>query len=354
MHYRRAVFLELDRSPELDVTFAASHSGIDGIEAMAPTEVRNLIDTPVTRWRGFQWQRGMVRIAARGKFDAAIFLGDWASLSTWVAAAMLRLRRIPVLFWTIGWHRPERGVRRLIRLGFYHLANGLLLYGNLGRRLGIAHGYAADRMHIVFNSTQPSPGDLTPSIASLSGSLAGQDVVGAVARLNPKKDFGLLLRAVADLKARTNRDVTVLLVGEGPARHQLLDDASALGVRLLLPGAAYSDRDLAVVYSLLKITVVPSAIGLTAVQSLAHGVPVISDDDEYSQAPEWEAIRPGDTGDVYPAGDAAALAEAIERWLRRLEQDAPSVAAACTEEVEQRWTASRQAALIKDAVLGRL
>lgn len=354
MHYRRAVFQELDRSTELSVVFAASPHGAKGIAAMSPDEVRRFVPTEILRWRGFEWQRGVVRIALFSKLDAAVFLGDWASVSTWVAAAVLRVRRIPVLFWTIGWHRPERGLRRLVRLGFYRLADELLLYGDIGRRLGVAHGYPPRRMRVVSNSIGPSPGALSPRISAVGETLAGQEVVGAVIRLNPAKQLHLLVAAVADLRERTGREVAVLLVGEGPAREALRADAAARGVRLIMPGAAYSDADLAVVYSRLTVTAVPTAAGLTTIQSLTHGVPVVSDDDPYSQAPEWEAIIPGRTGGTYPRGDIRGFADELERWLDRVRDDPAAVAAACTAEVAARWNAERQGALITEAIVGRL
>ena len=354
MHYRRSVFLKLDNSPNLDLTFAASPGDSLGVKALSSNEVRKFVSAPVKRWKSFQWQRKAIDLALFGKFDAVVFLGDWASISTWIAAAILRGRQIPVLFWTIGWHRPEAGIRRFVRLLFYRLADELLLYGEIGRNLGIAQGYPSGRMRVVFNSVEPSPGELSPSIAALANSLHEQEVVGAVARLSPTKQFTLLLRAVAELNQRTSRDLTVLLVGEGPARDALFRLARKLGVRLVMPGAAYSAHDLDLVYSLLAVTVVPSAVGLTAIQSLAHGVPVISDDDVYSQGPEWEAIRQGCTGGVYPKRDLLALTDELDRWLQRVESEPVQVASACKEEVDRRWTATGQATLIEEAIFDHL
>jgi len=162
------------------------------------------------------------------------------------------------------------------------------------------------------------------------------------------------LEAVALMNATQGTDIAVLIVGEGAAKEGLRAQADALGVRLLLPGAAYSDADLRVVYSLLSTTVVPSAVGLTAIQSLAYGVPVISDDKKYSQGPEWEAIKEGLTGSTYRAGDTADLVEKIADWIRRVKDDRVGVAAACKQEVSDRWTASNQSARIRGAILERL
>ena len=128
-HYRRDVFRELESTEGWEFHFAAGASSRDpGIATMAATDLRH-VHVLDNVWLGpFLWQRGLFRLL-RQPWDHVILLGDVAYLSTWVAAAERRARRKRVAFWTIGWHRPESGLRRRIRLTFYSLADQLLLYG---------------------------------------------------------------------------------------------------------------------------------------------------------------------------------------------------------------------------------
>jgi hypothetical protein len=81
-------------------------------------------------------------------------------------------------------------------------------------------------------------------------------------------------------------------------------------------------------------------------QSLAHGVPVITDDDPYTQAPEADAVVHEITGARYRAGSIEDLATAIQRWLDRVNTDGLAVARACRDELEARWTPAAQSRAI--------
>jgi hypothetical protein len=83
---------------------------------------------------------------------------------------------------------------------------------------------------------------------------------------------------------------------------------------------------------------------------MAYGVPVISHSDADDQMPEWEAIKPGTTGDHFESNDVDALADSIRTWTRTPFPD-PAVKQACIDEIDANWTPSRQRQLIEAAVL---
>ncbi|TFV96958.1 glycosyltransferase family 4 protein [Leifsonia flava] len=174
-------------------------------------------------------------------------------------------------------------------------------------------------------------------------------IVGAIIRLTDVKKLHLLVEA-AHLLQQTGSPVTIVLVGEGPEREPLAALARKLGVDLRILPSMYDAVDIARIYSAMKVCVVPAAIGLTAIQSLQHGTPVISDDDAYGQMPEWESIRPGVTGDHYRKGDVADLASAIARWVDNTNLAADEISENCLHEVALNWSVSRQLELIVSAV----
>lgn len=351
-HYRAGIFEQMDKSNRVEYTFGGDPSGSNGIAVIDPSSLGRVIQMHTRRVGRLTWQRGAVARAFRGSFDTYIFLGDAAILSTWLAASAARLRRKKVYFWTIGWHRPEVGLRKRIRLAFYRLADGLLLYGNLGRELGLMHGYPANRMHVIYNShisgAVSKVADET-SFEQISAMHFTGAVVGAVIRLNSPKNLHLLIEAASILRSR-GKSVTILLAGDGPMRPRLAHLAKERGVDLRLLGAIYSPDALARFYESLDVCVVPSAVGLTAIQSLSHGIPVISDDDDYSQMPEVEAIRPGVTGERYEAGNVSALADAMSAWIGRSERERASISLGCRKEVESRWSPATQLVRIEEAI----
>lgn len=354
-HYRYDVFRKLEDDPTLAVEFAAAPESQDGSIPTIPATSLNSFFPLRNVWFGpLLWQVGLLRLLARRKPDVVIFLGVCTYLSSWVGAVLTRLLGGTVLHWTIGWHRPEKGLRRQFRLTFYRLASKLLVYGNVGREIGIAMGYPAERMTVIYNSSSrpiqaiaSHPGR-TPGFA---GRLPppGAQMIGAVIRLNPVKRLDLLVRAAAELRAG-GRPVEVLLVGEGPERDMLATLAGKLGVPLWMPGPAYDDEDLSLAYQLLLVCVVPSAAGLTVLQSMRFGRPVVTHDNMYEQVPECEAIVPGVTGDLYRFEELESLAAATARWLDRQLVDSAETARHCREALVSAWNADVQSCLISKEV----
>ncbi len=348
-HYRRGVFLALDRHPLVSVVFASDLGPLDGIAAMSPGELREHIALRTRSFLGVRWQSGLMRTLLTRRFDAVVFLGDARYASTWLGAVVSRCRGARVAFWTIGWHRPEKGSKRWTRLAFYRLAHLVMLYGQSGKRLGQEMGYPEDRLVVIGNSVEATPVVAEDEILELPPTSPGELWLGAVIRLNPVKRLDLLVEAAGVLRQR-GVDARLLLVGEGPSRTELDRRASTLGVPTHFAGAAYAASTMRRIYDRLDITVVPAAIGLTGIQSLAHGVPVVSDNSPYTQMPEWEAIVPGVTGELYETGNVTALADAIERAAARVANDPEGTAESCRREVAQKWDATGHAGRIVNAI----
>lgn len=354
-HYRYDVFKALECDERLIVDFAADkhygHSDIPAIPFALFASVRRLHNIQIRR---FLWQTGLISPVIRRRYDVLVYVGDASYLSTWLSASLARLFKIPVLFWTIGWHKPESGIRRMFRMTFYQLANHLLVYGDVGREIGVMLGYPSRRMTVIHNSSsEPIPGGAPPGrtlpefIALLPGS--GRPVVTAVIRLNQVKRLDLIIEAVSLLPPGESKPI-VLLVGEGPERESLTRLAQSLGVELVVPGQTYDADELAAVYACTTVTVVPSVAGLTVLQSLKYGCPVITHDNAYEQAPEAEAIVRGITGDLYHYGEVADLARKIENWITIQSSRPKETAEACRTVVREVWSASSQATVISDQI----
>jgi len=361
-HYRLGVFRALMQETSVHYSFVTGARSRDesipvaGIAGLQPLRrIKNV-------WLGpFLLQPYVLFYALSSKSSATILVGDVRYLSTWIASVILRVRGRPVIFWTIGWHRPERGLKRVIRVCFYRLATSLLLYGETARVIGTRMGYPPGRMIVIGNShdievAAPNKPSFDESDLQKAPDQAEWDyldcshVVGAVARPTSNKRLDLLIHAVHALRAR-GHDVGVIIVGEGPCRESLRKLASTLEVPASLLGPIYSSSELQHVYDRIIVSVVPEAVGLTAIQSLWYGRPVITCDDVYRQMPEHEAIRPGVTGDFYATGDVEDLADVIERWISSSESDTLHIAKDCKNEVTRRWTAKAHADRITHAIV---
>jgi glycosyltransferase involved in cell wall biosynthesis len=137
-------------------------------------------------------------------------------------------------------------------------------------------------------------------------------VILSVGRLSPEKEFGTVIRAIAQLAPQ--RPVRLMILGEGqerPALEALIDE---LGVRdrVLLPGFdsnpyAYMSRAAVLVLSS-RWEGSPNVL----VEAMACGTPVVATNCRSGPA---ELLEDGRLGPLVPVGDHSAMAAAIERML---------------------------------------
>ncbi|HZC46977.1 MAG TPA: glycosyltransferase [Candidatus Acidoferrum sp.] len=132
----------------------------------------------------------------------------------------------------------------------------------------------------------------------------------AVGRMVYYKGFEYLIRAMRDIKA------TLLLIGDGPLRHSLENEARALGVakRVIFLGAL---TDINAYYHACDIFVLPSvtrneAFGIVQLEAMACGKPVVNT--RINSGVPFVSLD-GVTGITVPPCDVEALRHAINRLL---------------------------------------
>ncbi len=139
-------------------------------------------------------------------------------------------------------------------------------------------------------------------------------VAGCVGRLVPEKGISALLRAAKYLYPV----ISVLVIGDGPARDELQMLAAHLGIQdqCRFIGAQPYDR-LPDYFNALDVLVLPSLttrvwkeqFGRVLIEAMACGVPVIGSDS--GAIPEVI----GEAGLIFPEGDARALADCLRRLI---------------------------------------
>lgn len=136
-------------------------------------------------------------------------------------------------------------------------------------------------------------------------------IVG-VGRLTEQKNFSLLLDAFA--KVTTQKNVRLILVGEGPLLADLKRQAITLGVADKVSFAGFQPNPLPFMNhaSVLVMSSLFEGFGNVLVEALACGTPVVSVDCPYGPA---EILEDGKYGRLAPLGDSSALAEAIMKTL---------------------------------------
>lgn len=141
---------------------------------------------------------------------------------------------------------------------------------------------------------------------------ASGTVIGTVGRLDRVKDQATLIDALALLQQRTSA-VRLLIVGDGPCLQALHQRAGQRGVAHLC--SIVSRTDVLPLLQQMTVFALPSLAEGTpgaVLEAMACGLPIVAS--RVGGVPEL--IEDGVSGTLVDAGDAAALASAIERYLR--------------------------------------
>ena len=131
--------------------------------------------------------------------------------------------------------------------------------------------------------------------------------IAACGGLNWWKNYSLLIAAARGLDG-----VAVAILGAGPLKARLAEEASAAGVRLLLPGHLDNPHPYFKGAAVFVLTSEFEGFPNVLLEAMACGTPVISVD---CPGAIREIIEDGVTGLVVPRHDPAALNGAIKRLL---------------------------------------
>lgn len=137
-------------------------------------------------------------------------------------------------------------------------------------------------------------------------------VIGSVGRLNEVKRQDLLVRAFAKALAE-HTDLYLLLVGDGPERHNLELLANQLGIceRVRFTGFQKSPERYLAAMDLFALTSRLEGLPLVILEAWAAGLPVIST--AVGGVPK--VVEDGKSGLLFPSGDEQALLDALRRLL---------------------------------------
>ncbi|MEQ1437870.1 glycosyltransferase [Fontimonas sp. SYSU GA230001] len=153
----------------------------------------------------------------------------------------------------------------------------------------------------------------TPAHRWFEGADAGLPVVLGIGGLRKQKNFGVLVQAFAQVRAR--RPCRLLILGDGRQRQRLLTLAARLGVGddVDLPGWQTNPYAYMARASVFALSSLWEGSPNVLVEAAALGVPVVAADCVGGGA--RDILQDGRCGEIVPPNDAAALAAAISRAL---------------------------------------
>ena len=187
-------------------------------------------------------------------------------------------------------------------------------------------GAAAEKVHLVPNGVDA--GFWTPPERPRNGR-----TLVAAGRLEPVKGFDLLISAFARI-AGSRPDARLVLAGEGSERQRLTRQAEAAGIADRVEFAGFLEpAALRARYREADLFVLPSrseGFPVALLEAMACGLPAVAAD----VGGVAEILTP-ESGRTVPAGDVAALAQALDRAL-----DAGDAQRAAARRVAERFSSA--------------
>jgi glycosyltransferase involved in cell wall biosynthesis len=254
--------------------------------------------------RRLLWQSDVVRTALAAR--VAILNLNPRILSTWVVLLGRRLRGRRTVLWGHVWPRAGQASRtEHVRGVMRRLANVLVVYTEseamLARSLRGSHVVVA-APNALYSRAELGAAD-PPERTT--------DFV-CVGRLIDEKRPQLVLDAFERALEELPDDTKLVFVGDGPRRGSLEAAVEARGLvaRVVFRGRVSALDDLRRVYEPAIASVSPGTAGLSVIQSLGFGVPVIVTDDA-RHGPEIEATVEGENAVFFDGSSPDALERAL-------------------------------------------
>lgn len=196
-----------------------------------------------------------------------------------------------------------------------------------------AFGCTACRIDVIPNFIDPNVYDRTRYDGQLRAQFNGhRKVLMHISNFRPVKR----VRDVVRVFAQVNRSVesALVMVGDGPDRHDAEQEARHLGVdkRVQFLGKIDSVAPLLAVADLFLLPTNAESFGLSALEALASGTPVIGTN--VGGLPE--VVRDGETGVLCGVGDTDGMANAALDLLTN-EEKWQAMSRAATEDARRRF-----------------
>lgn len=331
-HYRLLLFQKLSQQVYPDYYLYASCSPLNGIATisskLADLNVSNggikwkLIDNIVV-FNRIIWQKDILRVAAKEKYDLYIFIGEFHAISTWIGVALCKIRNKKVAFWGHGSYGNERCLKKIIRKIFNRLPDGYLVYNERAKELLIHQGVKKENLFVINNSLNfDLHKEIRESISSrkidslkkkLFPSSCELPVLLFIGRLIPEKRIDQLIQSI-DKMHQSGKKINCLIIGSGSEEGCLKNLTQSLNLEKYIHffGPSYDETENGLMLSLADCCVSPGNVGLTAIHSMSFGTPVITHNDFSNQGPEASSIIENHTGEFFERNNVYDLAEKIK------------------------------------------
>jgi glycosyltransferase involved in cell wall biosynthesis len=258
-------------------------------------------------WQSLRTRRNLARHLRQHRVQVAHAFDFYTNLTLIPAA---RLARVPVV---IGSHRQLGDLltpaQFRVQAASFHWSDVVVCNSQAAANRLLAAGLPPSKIAVIGNAL---PAEVFSAAPAVLPSRPGVTRVGMVARMNHRyKNQSGFLRIAARIHQRMP-DVEFVLVGDGPLRQELEQEAASLGL-----GASaifLGDRqDMPAVLASLDVAVNTSdseSLSNVILEAMAAALPVVA----YEVGGNSELLSP-QRGTLIPPGNEAAFADAVQKLL---------------------------------------
>lgn len=351
-HYREPILRYLTSSDLYKYTLYGDHSDFQGIKVYKGDGNQLVVnELRFSYFKGIWFLSGYLKPVVFGRYDLILMHGHISMPAAWIALVVSKIRRKKLVFWAHGWLKVDSFLKNFLKKLLYGFSDAVMTYGWRAPDLARKSGYLSSNIYPIGNSLDWCASKLLlndfnkklfDDLVLCRFERKHDRIIVCSARLTQLCRFDLLLDAVSILKAEGS-DLGVVLIGDGPDKDNLIKHAQRDCLDVVFFGACYDYDTVGLITYFSDLTVSPGKVGLTAIQSMMFGTPVITHNDFDRQMPEFEAIVPGHTGDFFDYGSSSDLASKIKCWFSS-HVDRDEIRVNCFSEVEAKWNPVSQGA----------
>ena len=350
--YRLHFFQKLSQSPHVQTVLAYGQaSRASALESISSPDGINRVLMHnhylcVNGREKIVWQRGLLDLMTSALLDAVIAEFNPRIISNLAALATAQMRGIPFIWWGHGISPRCASTTVRLRLWLVRLADALILYDSVQADRFVALGVPREKVFVAPNSID------TEEIAHLVQERPRSERNGIlyIGRLRPAKKVSLLLRGFSLAASHLEPGAKLTIIGDGSERTNLEHLAVQLGVadRVEFTGAIYQQDLLAPWFNSALVSVSPGCVGLSAIHSLAYGVPMIAAQSE-PHGPEVAVLKDGMNTLFFPSDNPEELAQRLLNLANDREQW-QQMAQAARRTVQERFSLSVMVHAFEQAV----
>jgi len=326
-HYQIDFFNRLvELYPEIDLTVVADIKYPGSLNSYNKDECNfSVVHNRMLEFKGLIFRRNILKIISENPSDRTIFYANPREITLTFVMVLLKIQGFP--FYAHGmFHRI--GGQRFVSNLYYKLVGGLadklFIYSRKGADVLLNLGVKNNKINIIGTAINERKSQaylaqiLPDKVKQIKKkyNLDGKNIILQVVRLSKIKKPELIVD-VAYLLAQERKDFVFVLIGDGEQYEHMRRKIINFGLdeSVIMLGSIYDELELAHWFSMAKLFVIPTCIGLSAHHAFSYGLPVVTDDNLLEQASEYDILYDGLNSVIYKSGDIGSFKDSISKIM---------------------------------------